>query len=307
MSRKIAGQPCRAGFQSLLIFLIAVVIVLPLGCLLIFIPMGVSAHIESSAASVWVMVIPAVLFLLIIVGGGWGFLAWRIRRRSDHLDAAFTPLGLTGERVMLTRRSYHGQFRGRRARVNFRRGPTLECFLATPLQTRLSIDEPDRMTTTLAGWTGRQPLAFTDPNLAGLRVFARDEAWARALLADPRAQELLQRLIHFPGAFLIRRVEFLPGNLALHLHFDRRWLGFEVAVEPEQARQWLQALADLAEIAETLPPPQVTAPATTLEQSIHTRPALIGNRTFLIIIAAALIIPLCLGLAIALPLILWGP
>ena len=106
---------------------------------------------------------------------------------------------------------------------------------------------------------------------------------------------------------MIRQVEFLPGSVALHLHFDKRWLGFEVAVEPEQARQWLDALADLAEIAEALPPPKVTASATSLEQTIQTRPALIANRTFLIIIAAAVIIPICLGLAIALPLILWGP
>jgi hypothetical protein len=301
---KLASQPLRAGCQGLLITLVAVAIVLPLGCLLIYIPLGVSQHIESGPASVVVMAAPAILFFLIIVGGGWGFLLWSIRRRAARLDAAFTPLGLTGERVMLTMRAYHGQFRGRQASVTFRRGPTLELFLDTPVQTRLSIDEPERMTTAIAGWAGRQPLSFSDPRLDGLRVFAADEHWARALLADLRTPALLRRLIEFEGPFVVRRVEFLPGSVALHLHFNKKWLGFEIEVEPDQARQWLDALAALAEIAESLPSPQVTSQASALEQNIHTRPTLIKNRTFILLMVAVAVLPICLGLAIALALIL---
>jgi len=304
---KLVTQPVRAGCQGLLITLVAVAIVLPLGCLLIYIPLGVSQRMESGTASVLVMAAPAILFFLLIVGGGWGFLLWRTRRRAARLDAAFTPLGLTGERVMLTRRAYHGQFRGRRASVAFRRGPTLEFHLDTSVQTRLSIDQREGMTTAIAGWAGRQPLPLSDPKFKGLRVFALDEKWTRALLADPRTPELLHRLIEFDGTFVVRRVEFLPGSVALHLHFNKKWLGFEIEVEPDQARQWLDALAEIAEIAETLPPPQVTAPPTSFEKNIQTRSSFISNRTFLIIIAAVVVIPICLGLAIALPLILWGP
>jgi len=304
---KLVTQPARAGCQGLLIYLVSAAIVLTLGCLLIYIPLGVSQRMESGTASVLVISIPAILFFLLLVGGGWGFLFWRTRGRAARLDAAFTPLGLVGERVMLTRRAYHGQFRGRQASVDFRRAPTLEFHLDTPLQTRLSIDQADGMTTAIAGWAGRQPLSLSDPKFKGLRVFALDENWARALLADSRTPALLQRLIEFEGSFVVRQVEFLPGSVALHLHFDRRWLGFEVEVEPDQARQWLEALAALAEIAETLPPPQVTAPPTSFEKNIQTRSSLISNRTFLIIIAAVVVIPICLGLAIALPLILWGP
>lgn len=301
---KLATQPVRAGCQGLLITLVAVAIVLPLGCLLIYIPLGVSQRMESGTASVLVMAAPAILFFLLIVGGGWGFLLWRTRRRAARLDAAFTPLGLTGERVMLTMRAYHGQFRGRRASVAFRRGPTLEFHLDTSVQTRLSIDQREGMTTAIAGWSGRQPLPLSDPQLDGLRVFAVDEHWARALLADPRTPELLHRLIEFDGTFVVRRVEFLPGGIALHLHFNKKWLGFEIEIEPDQARQWLDALAALAEIAESLPPPQITSQASALEQDIHTRPTLIKNRAFILLMVAVAVIPICLGLTIALALIL---
>ena len=60
-------------------------------------------------------------------------------------------------------------------------------------------------------------MTSTDPALSGLRVFALDEAWTRSLLADHRTPGLLQRLIKFEGAFLVRQVQLLPGSFVLRL------------------------------------------------------------------------------------------
>ncbi len=301
---KLVGELFRSGSRGLLIWLVSVAIVVPLGCLLIFLPLAIGSRIQDRTAALLVMTVPPVLFFLIVVGGGFGFLFWTIRRRAAQLDAAFVPLGLAGHREMLTMRSYHGEFRGREAHVYFRRGPTLEMYLGTPLQTRLSVDEPDAMTTTVAGWLHRHPLTLTDPALGGLRVFALDEAWARALLADPRTPGLLQRLIKFEEPFLVRQVELLPGNLVLRLHYSKRWFRFEV--EPEQARQWFEALAALAEIAEALPAPQETAQASSLEQAVHTRRGEFVRWAFIVLFGALFVVPLCVALPIALALIMWG-
>ncbi|RLC57318.1 MAG: hypothetical protein DRI80_15130 [Chloroflexota bacterium] len=301
---KLVGELFRSWFRGWLIYLVSAAIVVPLGCLLVFLPLGLVTRYD---ASIWVLIIPAALFFLILVGGGFGFLFWAIRRRAAQLDAAFTPLGLTGRREMLTMRSYHGEFRGREAHVHFRRGPTLEIYLGTPLQTRLSVDEPDRATTALAGWVNRHPLTLADPALGGLRVFALDEAWTRSLLADPRTPGLLQRLIKFEGPFLVRQVQLMPGSLVLRLHYSKRWLAFDVEVEPEQARQWFEDLAALADVAEALPPPQVTAEASALEQTLRTRRRDIWRWALIILFGALFGIPLCVALPIAIALILWGP
>jgi hypothetical protein len=301
---KFVGELFRSRFRGLLIYLVSAAIVVPLGCLLIFLPLAIGSRIEDSTTSLLVMTVPPVLFTLILFGGGFGFLAWTIRRRAVRLDAAFTPLGLTGRREMLTMRSYHGEFRGREAHVHFRRGPTLEIYLGTSLQTRLSVDEPDKMTTAIASGINRHPLTSTDPALSGLRVFALDEAWTRSLLADRRTPSLLQRLIKFEGTFLVRQVQLLPGSFVLRLHYSRKLFGVEI--EPDQARQWFEDLAALADIAEALPPPQETAQASPLEQALRTRRKDIGRWAFIILFGVLFIIPLCLALPIAIALILWG-
>ncbi len=71
--------------RGCIIQVIAVAIVVPFSCLLVFTPLyfanlpGVSAR-----ASLWIMVIPMALFLLLIIGGGWGFYFFVTHRRLSR-------------------------------------------------------------------------------------------------------------------------------------------------------------------------------------------------------------------------------
>ena len=303
---KLWSEPPRAIGRGLLISLISTAIVLPLGCLLVLLPIAVGSHIQNERLSLLLTIVPPVFFVLLVGGGSWGFLWWMLRRRAATLDAAFNPLGLSGQREVLTMRRYEGHIRGRKARVSFRRGPTLELYLSTPLQTRFSVDEADKVGTTLAGWLGRAPLALSNPALEGLRVFAMDEAWARNLLETPQAAEALKRLLRFEGEFRLRRVELIPGYLVLRLHFSNKVLAFDVDVNAEQARQWFENLIALAEIAERLPAPQVSAQITPLEEALINRRPQIQRRIILITVGVLVGIPLCVALPIALAVILLG-
>ena len=79
--------------RSMVIQLIAVAIVIPLACVLIFIPLG---FVGQGGQSIWFLIIPASLFLFILFGGGLAFVVVVMYRRIRELDALFTPLGLTG-------------------------------------------------------------------------------------------------------------------------------------------------------------------------------------------------------------------
>jgi len=80
-----------------------------------------------------------------------------------------------------------------------------------------------------------------------------------------------------------------------------------VAVDQEDPEANLEAVfvAALADIAEALPPPQVTAQASPLEQALRTRRTDIRRWAFIILFGVLFIIPLCLALPIAMALILW--
>ena len=178
--------------RSLVITLISVLVVVPLSCLLIFVPLGI---VTRSNASIWWLIVPAGLFLLIMIGGGWGALGLSLYRRKRWLDNVFNPLGLTGSAYMLSGRQYHGAVQGREVTARFYRGPTLELHVNTLLQTRLGIGEKSQVGLAVAGLFNRQPLPLDDPDLDALSIFALDEDWARMLWTDPEAKALLQRLM----------------------------------------------------------------------------------------------------------------
>lgn len=134
--------------------------------------------VSRSDASIWVLIIPSVLFFLILNGGAYGSLAWVVRRRKRWLDTVFTPLGLTGQRYNLMGRQYQGTVEGRDVIARFFRGPTLTLYLSTPLQTRLGVAD--------AGSTTRPPLAHLagrEPMAQRFRRLADHRAAGRALLA----------------------------------------------------------------------------------------------------------------------------
>ena len=124
--------------RGLVISLISVLVVVPLTCLLIFIPLGV---VSRSDASIWVLIVPAGLYLLIMLGGTWGAVGWSLYRRKRWLDSVFAPLGLTGSAYTISGRQYQGVVQGREVTVRFYRGPTLDLYVSTPLQTRFGRQE----------------------------------------------------------------------------------------------------------------------------------------------------------------------
>jgi hypothetical protein len=254
----------RGCLRASVIRVIAVIIVIPLWCALIFVPLTVVTR--NPDASIWWLIVPAVLFLLVTVGGGCAVAAWVIWRRIRQLDAAFTPLGLTGQMYHLLHRQYHGILAGRQVGAYFTRGPLLELEAGTSLQTRFGMSRDDVDTAFFARLFNRQPMSLTDPVLDDLLVFPLDEDWMRALLAVPEAQDLLRRLVSFDGAFVRRHVLLRPGALTLQLYGSRRLLEFKANVEPDQVRQWFDDLLALASIAESLREPQQTSEETSVER-----------------------------------------
>ena len=56
----------------------------------------------------WLLIFPAVLFLLVIFGGSGAYVGIVLHRRKQMLDEAFTPLGLEGKAYLSFFRQYHG-------------------------------------------------------------------------------------------------------------------------------------------------------------------------------------------------------
>jgi hypothetical protein len=278
--------------RGVVISLISTAIVIPLGCVLIFIPLWLVTQFDTN---IWVLIISAALFLLILFGGGFSALALTLYRRKRWLDAVFTPLGLSGSAYMISGRQYQGTVDGREVTARFYRGPTLELYVGTPLQTRLGIAEKTKVGLALAGVFQRQPLSLEDPDLEGLSVFALDEDWARSLLSDPKAKVLLLRLMQAGESWtLMQQVHLRPGTFLLRLYRNKNLFRYSVA--PEEAREWLDDMLALARIAEALPAPQMTAEETSAERLVRT-----GRTTSiaLIIVAAFLGIPVCLAVILA--------
>ncbi len=108
-------------------------------------------------------------------------------------------------------------------------------------------------------------MALADPELAALSVFALDETWAAALLADPTASGALRRLTALGATVFTRQHVLLkPGTLTLMLSGNRRLFGLDITAE--QARLWVDDLVRVAQAAEALPAPQMTAELSASEQ-----------------------------------------
>ena len=189
----------------------------------------------------------ALLFTLAVV---W----WSFSRRGRWLDSVFAPLGLKGSVYMLSGRRCQGTLDGRQVDVRFMRGPMLTLYVSTPLQTRLGIGEKNALTSGFAGIAGKQALDTGDPDYASLCIYPNDEAWARALLADPEAKAALLRLMNTSEWALFHQVILEQGNWLLRLYRNKGL--FRYAIAPEEARQWFDDLLTLARVGESLPAPQ---------------------------------------------------
>jgi hypothetical protein len=255
--------------RSLVLRVAAALIVIPLGCAFVFVPLWLVTSLDMS---IWVLILPVLLFLAILFGGGGAVAAWILYRRKREWDAVFTPLGLTGRPYLTFFRQYHGTVEGQQVDVYFYRGPVLKVEVGTSLQTRLGVTGRQQDTLALAGLLGHQPLSMDELGLGDLSVFAIDEQWARSLLANPHVPGLLRRLTTLEGFFTRQQVILRPGALGLLFTGNKNLFGFGLTLE--QTRQWLGDALRLVRIAEHLELPQVTdqeSPAERLARSLRDR------------------------------------
>lgn len=273
--------------RSFIVVIIATAAVLPLSCVFVIIPLWFVVEFESS---IWGLIVPTGPYLLILFGGGFGGFAWVLQRRKRRLDAGFTPLGLEGERYLLTGRRYQGTVEGRQVDVRFYRGPMLELHVSTPLQTRFGVAKEGSTTLSLARLFGREPLDLDHSEIRGLHVFALDEDWARSLLANPEARMVVRRLLQAGQSWaLIQQVVLGPGAFRLRLYRNKHLFKYEIT--SEETRRWLDDLLILARAAESLPAPTVTAEESSAERLVRSGGA---GRIGLIIVALLVGVPTCL-------------
>jgi hypothetical protein len=205
-----------------------------------------------------------ILFLLIACALIWG--VWSINRHSRKLDTALTPFGLNGNAYMLNGRQYHGLLNGRQADIYFYRGPSLDIYIASPLNTRLGIGLKGPRNQSTSFGLNSTDLVFNDPDLAHTSIFSLDERWGRELLDDPLARAAIVRLTALQPGLEFRNLSFQPDALHFHLHHINPG-----TITAENLRIWVCDLLDLITIAESLPSPRVTAAASSLEQKARLR------------------------------------
>jgi hypothetical protein len=190
------------------------------------------------------------------------------RRVYAQFDQAFTPLGLTRSRYLLSGLQYQGTYRGRQVNVYYHvsgrryfRAPNLEIYLNANFRTRLGIGAQNALSSLGGALMQQQALDPGDPAYEGLLIYPLDANWSRGVLGDAQARDSIVRLVgkDTPG---VRGLRFSPDSLCLQLrHFSLS------IISPESVRQWMSDLIALTEIAEGQPPATQTAESSDWERA----------------------------------------
>lgn len=247
--------------RAMIIRVVATLIITSLGCVFLILPLFLTASLD---APIWILIVAAGLFLLLLFGGGAVYIISVLRQRMQMMDAAFVPLGLVGQAYDTVFRQYHGTASGRQVGVWLYRGPVLDIEINTALQTRLSVTGPHTDTRFLSNMFGRPPLTFDDPALSDLLTFALDADWVHAKFRERQITAILHRLTATDAQFTRQQVQLRPGTLKLMLSGNRQMFGFQVA--PEQVQQWFNDLVALARLLERPPAPTQTDASSSAEQ-----------------------------------------
>jgi hypothetical protein len=248
------------------------------------------------------LIVPIGLGALFLLVGPALVAAVATKRRNARFDSIFGPLGLAGFPFALQYRRYDGMLGGRRFQAFVSRGPRVVLEAGTGVPTRFGISADAEDTKLLAGLVGEKPICFAVPAFDGLVVFGKEEPWVRRLLAEPGVPALLSRLLRHEGPFARRQVVLRPGALTLTLQLSTAFLSW--IPSPEQARDWAEALVDLAEVAERVPPPTVLLAPTRLEQQIGSiRGVGLKVNPGVVALAAILATPLLIGAVVGVTLV----
>jgi len=253
----IGREVGRGCGRSIIVYIIAGIVMLCLFGGLVLVPLFYV--MSNDTVSIWYLIVPLGLFFLILTGGGVGLLLWVAAARKRTVDAAFTPWGLAGSNYLMTFRQYHGSVQGRQVDTYYYRGPILDIDIQTSLKTRMGVTGRQGDTIFLAKLAGRAPMQLPS-ELSDLTVFPSDEAWARDLVNDPQAAEILRRLTTLNGDFSRQQILLRPGTLRLQLSGSHKMMIFSANFTPEQVNAWMQDLFALVRIMESLPAPAVEEP-----------------------------------------------
>jgi len=252
---KARGAGCvRQSLLVIILFLVIVAGIVGLTLLVVLLPVP-----DDQRINIWLGGL--FIFLFLMAGGGIVLGVWWIQRRAALLDAAFTQLGLTGKAYLWNGRQYHGKFNGRQVDAYFYRGPSLDIYIASPLNTRLGIGLKGRLSQIASSELNHPELVINDPELAHLGVYPLDERWGNELFGTTNAKAVILRLTSSESSFEFRNLLFQPEAIQLQMNFINLRL-----ITAENLRLWVNDLFDLAGMAESLPAPNVTAAASPMER-----------------------------------------
>ncbi len=176
------GEGC--GWTTLIaivLYILVMIIFLSLIVLAILLPV-------SDEQSIYLVLGGLLLFLLQLVAGVVVYAAWSAKRHTRILDAAFIPLGLTAKAYLWNGRQYHGTLNGRQVDAYFYRGPHLDIYISSTINTRFGIGLKGRFSQIASNVLHRPELVINDSELAHLSFYPLDGAWGQEILSASSSQ-----------------------------------------------------------------------------------------------------------------------
>jgi hypothetical protein len=269
-----------AQFVLVLVLLVILIACLNLSLLL-------NAHPDSSWGRILAFAMGIGAFA-IVLSGAVAVSVWRRRRQNRWLDGAFLPQGLARGKSLLLGREYHGVSGSRRIDAYIHRGPILQVYISTSVETRLTASPLTRIDRGIFLLADLPLMELKKPGSRKIFVHSSDETWTRLLLADPQTEEAILRLCSPEDRWQIGYLTFHPGDILLTM--NRIAFG---NITSDAVRSWLRDLCALAESAERLRPPAPVRAPSFLERAAreNRRPIeflAIGIALFLVFLASCI-------------------
>jgi hypothetical protein len=264
-----------------------------LGGIFLGLPMLLEASSDFEVAP-YLLTGGAIAFLVIVFGGTAFYAFFILRRRRQLLDSAFVSVNIVGKAYSINGRQYHGIYQNRQVDSYFFRGPTLEIYVSTSMQTRLGAGMRNKLGTFLANLADRTPLALAEPEYKEMEVIADDGAWAAKWLAESEVKSALAKLMTPADNVELRILRLQPGAIRLTVAYTE-----ETRITPEAVQPWLEALASAAAAAERLPAPETSStPLSALERTSQENRGAFTLPAFLFVLGILLLPTICIVVAL---------